>query len=84
MERPWFKAKTYGWGWTPATWQGWVVMLIYVGAIGASAFICLFPKPTTAGWTGYASTIAVATVLLIVVCFKKGETPGWRWGKPKA
>ena len=22
----WFKAKTYGYGWTPATWQGWGII----------------------------------------------------------
>jgi hypothetical protein len=76
----WFKAKTYGWGWTPSAWQGWVVMLIYAGAIAVSAFVFLFPKPTTAGWIGYFSAIAVATALLIFVCYKTGEKPGWRWG----
>ena len=23
----WFRAKSYGWGWTPITWQGWAVLL---------------------------------------------------------
>ncbi len=26
-DRPWFKRKTYGWGWTPVSWQGWLVTL---------------------------------------------------------
>ena len=26
----WFKAKLYGWGWTPAKWQGWLVVLTYI------------------------------------------------------
>jgi len=24
----WFKAKLYGWGWDPAIWQGWLVLLV--------------------------------------------------------
>jgi predicted GH43/DUF377 family glycosyl hydrolase len=22
----WFRAKEYGWGWYPATWEGWLVL----------------------------------------------------------
>lgn len=29
----WFKAKLYGWGWTPVTWQGWCVILVYASLI---------------------------------------------------
>jgi hypothetical protein len=29
----WFKAKRYGWGWTPVTWQGWVAVLVYVAIL---------------------------------------------------
>ena len=83
MERRWFKAKTYGWGWTPATWQGWVVILIYVATIAAAAFLFLRPELATVGWIGYFSTIAVATTMLIGVCYKTGEKPGWRWGNRK-
>jgi hypothetical protein len=25
--RPWFGRKAHGWGWSPATWQGWLVMV---------------------------------------------------------
>ena len=29
MERkPWFKPKRFGYGWTPASWQGWAVTLV--------------------------------------------------------
>ena len=26
----WFKAKLCGWGWTPAKWQGWLVIFLYI------------------------------------------------------
>ena len=26
-ERPWFRARESGMGWTPVTWQGWLVTL---------------------------------------------------------
>lgn len=26
----WFRAKEYGWGWYPATWEGWLVLLVFI------------------------------------------------------
>ncbi|HEY7421948.1 MAG TPA: hypothetical protein VH541_08050 [Gaiellaceae bacterium] len=28
--KPWFRRKTYGVGWTPASWQGWLITLAVV------------------------------------------------------
>ena len=36
----WFKRKTFGYGWTPSTIEGWIAIIIFVGAallIGFSA-----------------------------------------------
>jgi hypothetical protein len=32
---PWFRARTgpFSWGWTPVTWQGWLVTLVGVLAV---------------------------------------------------
>jgi len=30
----WFRAKTFGWGWMPVRWQGWLTVLLFV------AFVC--------------------------------------------
>lgn len=83
MEDQWFKAKTYGWGWTPATWQGWLVTAVYAGTIGAAAVFLLRPKPTVAGCIEYVSAIAVASVMFVTVCIRKGAKLGWRWGDRK-
>lgn len=29
----WFKRKTYGWGWVPVTWQGWLLTFGYVALL---------------------------------------------------
>jgi len=31
--RPWFRPKTFGIGMTPATWQGWVALLVFVALL---------------------------------------------------
>ena len=37
---PWFVAKTTGgWGWTPATWQGWTVTAVFVAAMVAASLV---------------------------------------------
>ena len=76
----WFRAKRYGWGWgIPSTWQGWVTLIIYMVLIAASAF--LFPP---AGEMAIFWCITVIlTLLLIVICWVKGEPLRWRWGKDK-
>ena len=79
----WFKAKLYGWGWDPATWQGWVVLLIYVALVVLFAFtIDENSPPREIAFTFILPTILL-TATLIRICYKKGEKPRWQWGPPK-
>jgi uncharacterized membrane protein YhaH (DUF805 family) len=73
----WFRAKRYGWGWgLPTSWQGWLVTLCYVALIGLG-FALFPPASQTAEFILY---VVGLTVLLIAVCWVKGEPPRWRWG----
>ena len=78
----WFKAKSYGWGWTPVTWQGWALVLGYVLVM---VWILLdFSKNNTNivnALVSFVTPFIVGTGLLIFICYKKGEKPSWRWGK---
>jgi uncharacterized membrane protein HdeD (DUF308 family) len=77
----WFKAKLYGWGWTPVSWQGWLIIAAYVAAL--IFFVARLEERThsASGFLlGFAPYFIVLTVLLLVVCYKKGEKPGWHWG----
>ncbi len=86
-QRYWFKAKLYGWGWTPATWQGWLVMFIYLVLI----FLLLLTREedivgnpdSGSNVLVFALPIILLTALLISICYKKGEKPRWQWGLPK-
>lgn len=79
----WFKRKLYGWGWTPATWQGWVVILIYIALVIAfSLTINNDSKPSEVMFT-FALPITLLTITLIQICYKKGESPRWQWGNKK-
>lgn len=80
MKTLWFKRKTYGWGWTPATWQGWGITIDYaVIVIMLSLFI---------GWNNQKETVLgllliILTVIFIGITYKTGEKPRWQWGKTR-
>ncbi len=73
----WFPAKRYGCGWgLPTAWQGWVVLAIF-GILVLVGAVFLLPHRGQAAFVAYP---ALLCVLLVVVCWLKGEPPGWRWG----
>jgi hypothetical protein len=74
----WFRAKRYGLGWgLPCAWQGWVVLLGYVGLLVAAVPFL----QSGADVILYVSLVIVLTGLLIAICWKKGEPVRWRWGE---
>jgi hypothetical protein len=73
----WFPAKRYGWGWgIPSTWQGWLVLAVFVALLVAGSFVF----PPRANLIAYLAYVIVLSVLLTGVCWLKGEPPRWRWG----
>ena len=76
--RPWFKAKTYGWGWGLATtWQGWLTYACFAVLVAASAVLFRPDQHPV----GFVLAMVGLNVALLGVCLLKGEKPGWRWGK---
>lgn len=72
--KPWFRRRRFGWGWSPATKEGWGVLLAYILVI--FALNASLPHAGTAFFAG----LIIATITLVAICFAKGESPGWRWG----
>ena len=75
----WFRAKRFGWGWgLPLTWQGWLAFGLYL----ASAVLSLvFLTPARCSREVFAAVLAGLTLLLVAVCWVKGEPLRWRWGR---
>ncbi|MFP3891888.1 hypothetical protein [uncultured Ralstonia sp.] len=72
----WFRAKRYGWGWgLPVRWQGWLVFVGYFILLIAGVIIL---RPAHAPILFVAYTMALS-LLLVLVCWWKGEPPRWRW-----
>jgi hypothetical protein len=75
-QRYWFRAKRYGWGWgVPCAWQGWVVLLLWLAVLTVGTRFLLPHRPLA-----YLGFTLVTVGALLVVSYKKGEPPAWRWG----
>ena len=73
-DRPpyWFPAKRIGWGWGPPTvWQGWAVMALFAVLLLLGA-IRLLPSRGPGVFVAYSAALCV---LLMIVCWIKGEPP---------
>jgi len=78
MKKLWFKAKEYGWGWYPCSWGGFLVLFIWF-VLFVFGVLKLDHE-----WLKNLIGILVLTAILIYICYKTGEKPGWRWGKKKS
>ena len=77
----WFKSRRFGWGWTPITWQGWLVTFIYIASLLGGQFIMLRlwgDDPNAKDLTWLFAFFVLATGVLIWMCYTHGEKPRWR------
>jgi hypothetical protein len=71
----WFAPRRWGgWGWTPVTWEGWAVVVVFIVALVIGALV--LPAKAIG-----PSTLALA-IMVVGVCVAKGTAPGgpnaWR------
>lgn len=86
MMANWFKPKTYGYGATPTTWQGWTIVAGFVAVVLLLAWWLVgFDESEPPGT--FSLIIFLKLTLLLVVAIwliAKRNTDGewrWRWGK---
>lgn len=80
-KRLWFRAKRYGWGWEPATWQGWVAMFTWTAlVVGNFAVIDSRSHSATDTLLIAVPNTLIITAMLVAVCYLTGEKPRWQWG----
>jgi uncharacterized membrane protein YhaH (DUF805 family) len=77
----WFKAKRYGYGWYPATWQGWLVLAAaLVAMVSIAVSIDRHSHSVSDTLIGIVVPELVIIGFLILICALTGEKPRWRWG----
>ena len=74
-DKLWFKAKSFGWGWTPCSIEGWTVTIGFILAIFYIAIEYAETNPTL-----FIAYLVSLIALLIFIAYKKGEKPHWSWG----
>lgn len=77
----WFKRKNYGWGWQPATKEGWLVLLAYILLLILITTQQYNPNNATDVILKIVAPSVLLTIGLLFVCYKKGEKPRWEWGR---
>jgi catechol 2,3-dioxygenase-like lactoylglutathione lyase family enzyme len=77
----WFRRKTYGWGWTPITWQGWTVTALFI-AIPLAIKLLMKTLDFSRNIQNFSLFAVIPLVLvgLTMVCLRYGEKPRWQWG----
>lgn len=76
----WFKRKLYGWGWTPVTWQGWAVTGGFVVLVMVIASRLPAEPTKTELIYEFGAQLLLATLGLLVIAWRTGESPRWQWG----
>lgn len=82
MSKLWFKRKKYGYGWYPVTWQGWLVIVIYLVLLFAM-IASVEALDLSEELSAYIVIIVVTltTSFLVSISYIKGEKPlRWQWG----
>ncbi len=81
MNKFWFKPKTYGYGVTPSTWEGWATVAAYILAVAASMSLLLSPERNVGTWILWVAVVAALTTAMVWVSANKTEGSWrWRWG----
>ena len=75
----WFRRKIYGWGWVPATREGWLVVVALVAFLGFDSFV-FSVNPANNSPELFILEILLAIGIVVCIGYLKGEKPAWRWG----
>lgn len=73
MKRGWFGPKAFGWGVSPASWEGWLATAVMILAmIGAGLIID--PADRALVWTARGFIIAVYLAVVAFTCRSDART----------
>lgn len=80
--RYWFKRRRFGWGWTPVTREGWLVIVAFMIALVGGAVLVGDRMEESGWWMAAWLTWAAAWVIALLILTARHAPPGkWRWGR---
>ncbi|HEX4662030.1 MAG TPA: hypothetical protein VH144_00275 [Candidatus Saccharimonadales bacterium] len=84
--KPWFRTRTYGNGWYPASIEGWLAITVWLLVIIGSTMVLLAlqlrttdPTHTSVGFAVWMLIAAADTAVLFILSRKKGERLQLPW-----
>lgn len=84
MNKLWFKRKRYGWGWTPSSWEGWLVLFIWaIFFIRNTILISGIEEENKHELPQLLLLQILSIVVVIFISYWKGESPRWQWGEKR-
>lgn len=83
MSHHFFKRKRYGYGWTPVTFGGWLIVALFVAVIVLWSLLMLpsTDTPTLEQGLVYGAGLLVIIMLMWLVTRKYAPRGKWRWGR---
>lgn len=80
----WFKSKRYGFGWYPASREGWFTLAVFVVAITWNAIrIDSHSHSASDTLINFIPQTFVLVLLLIAIAYATGEKLHFQWGESK-
>ena len=76
MQKRWFASLNKGVGWRPATWQGWLIIVLYIVFLVWDFMRIDGPSHSISDTLiAFVPQGLAATVLLAFICYFTGEKP---------
>ncbi|HSA83496.1 MAG TPA: hypothetical protein VLF20_01260 [Patescibacteria group bacterium] len=72
----WFRPHKYSFGWAPATWQGWLVILLYLGSL-------IYSYVHSDTISDFLPKFLILSGILICITYLTGEPHSWKWKERK-
>jgi hypothetical protein len=76
----WFKAKSFGYGWTPCSREGWLITILFVLLLIALPFVFMEELNSGEVPVNYLVSFFGLIFLFVYIAYRKGEKPKWNFG----
>lgn len=74
MKRGWFGPKAFGWGASPASWEGWAATGVMIVGMVVAGFI-FHPNDSAPAWI--ARGVVIAVYLAVVAVTYRSDARTW-------
>ena len=82
-ERYWFRPKSFGYGATPVTWEGWLLtlgsMAVTMGSILVATITEVNNWPDRRVYQVVCLIVVATTMLATIIVSRRKTSEDWRW-----